>query len=188
MAVFEYPVAFAVLGLFVLAFFLARWMFSKEPAHGKAVGVAASIVSALIAVNLVVVTPRERIVALCHRLGRLVDEGDVAAIGSRLAQGFAAAELDRQAFLNRAASTLTRTRVDHVRLHRLEVQVQDSNSATATFDARCNIRTAEGFSGRLPSRWRLQFVYRDDQWFVRGIESIPVPPLHLKTDAILDQG
>ena len=186
MTVFEHPIVFAVLGFIALAFFLVRWLFSKELAHGKALGVTALFVSALIAVNLLVVTPRERIDASCRELGRLVDEGNVAAIDARLAQDFAAGELDRQAFLERATSTLTRTRIDLVRLHGVNVEIQDAHTATATLDARCNVRSSEGFSGAIPSRWRLEFVFREDDWLVRRVESIPVPPLNLKTEAMMD--
>jgi hypothetical protein len=142
------------------------------------IGAATSV--ALVAMSLAVVTPRELITAACRELGRAVDDGDLDAVSARIASDFLAEELDREELIRRMTLALTRVRVDRLRLHRLEIEVLDEKRAAATFDASCNVRTAEGFVGALPSRWKLTFRREQERWVVTRIESIPTPPLQIK--------
>ncbi len=164
----------------VNAALLARWLHTREPTHAKVLAVASFLALCFVAASWAIVTPRERIAETCRDLARFVDEGNVPEIGKRLASDFTASDLDREEFLDRVSAALTRTRFDHVRLRNIIVEMETDARAAATFNATCNIRTAEGFSAALPSRWRLQFTNHDQQWLVNEIESIPIPPLNLK--------
>lgn len=162
---------------FVLVWFWSRRR-SAATARGVWIGAATSV--ALVAMSIAVMTPRERIAAVCRELGRAVDEGDMDAVSVRIASDFSAEELDREELLSRVTLALTRVRVDRVRLRRMEIGVLDEKRAAATFDASCNVRTADGFVGVLPSRWRLSFRLEREEWVVTRIESISVLPLHFQ--------
>jgi|CXWL01.1.fsa_nt_gi hypothetical protein len=181
MFLFENTFYVSVLGFLLVSVLLARRLITGEPAHNKILGVATIATLVLVAASWMIVTPRERIVATCRDLAHLVDEGNIAEIGTRLAPGFTAGGIHREEFLDRAAATLTHTRLDQIRLWSVIVEMETNGRAVATFNATCNIRTAEEFATALPSRWRLRFTQHGEQWQLKEVETIPVPPLNWKT-------
>lgn len=180
MFLFENTILVVTLGTVAVLVLLVRRMLTGDPALGRSLGIATIAMSGLVAINWLVETPRERIATLCKELGRIVDNGNVMQIGDRLSSDFRAFELDKSEFLDRLTAVLTNARLDHVRIRDIEVVSESGDLAIAAFSAYSNIRTTEGFAAALPTRWRLRFTRRGDNWLVNGIESIPVPPLHLK--------
>jgi hypothetical protein len=134
----------------------------------------------LMGTSVVVVTPGEEIIAACEDLARAVDDGNVAFIGSRLADAFQTEDVDRDTFLLRLQSALTRGRVDRPRLRRFEITFADPYHVVVALDATAQVRFAEGSAGRLPSRWRLAFRKSPDGWRLTSVQSVPVPPLNLR--------
>jgi hypothetical protein len=135
-------------------------------------------IALLEALSLSVQTNREQIIALCRQLAREVDAGNVAAIGEHLADDFEAGGMDRNRFLDAAAAALSAYRVDRPRLHSFEFEWPDENTAVTEFAALCRVRAPRMY-GQIPSRWRLTLQRADDEWRVRRIQSVPVPPLHV---------
>lgn len=180
MFLFENTILVVTLGIVIVLGLLVRRVLTGDPALGRSLGIATIAMSGLVAINWLVETPRERIATLCKELGRVVDEGNVAELGDRLSSDFRAFELDKSEFLERVTNVLTNARLDQVRIRNIGVILESDDLAMATFSAYSNIRTSEGFAAALPTRWRLRFIRRGENWLVRGIESIPVPPLHLK--------
>jgi hypothetical protein len=111
-------------------------------------------------------------------------------IRAAVAREFGAAGLGREEFLSRVELTLTRIQIDHPRLSGFNVETSESgvgarkdsrtSVATVQFRATCRIRSEEVALEGLPTRWRVSFR-RDGHWLITSIESIPVPPLNLRT-------
>lgn len=132
----------------------------------------------LLATSLLVVTPAERIIAVCRELARAVDEGDIAAIGARLSPKFESETLDKAAFLEVIERRLGEVRIDAPRLRSFNVEFPDADTGVATFAASGRVRTARMY-GHFPSRWRLTFLRSGDTWLASRIEALPVPPLNV---------
>jgi len=134
----------------------------------------------LVATSWAIVTPRERIRSICDDLARLVDEGNVTELEKRVSRNFRAGGMDRKEFLDRLDAVLTRYRLDQIRLHDINVHMEANDEAETTLNARCNIRSAEEFTASIPTRWRLRFSKQGEDWLLKEVESVPIPPLHLR--------
>ncbi len=171
-----------LLGLGTIEFTLIV-LWSRRRSRGLArliwIGLAATPV--LLVLCHLVVTPRERIIALCHELASAVETGDMAAIEERLAADFEAAGLGGAELVDRLEQTLTRHHVIKPRLDRFEVTLPTDRVGEVTFGAICRVESYEGHFDRLPSRWRLTLRKGGDTWEVITIETLPVPPLHARS-------
>lgn len=179
MVLFENTLLLSVLGFLLLTALVVRG-FIVGQVSGKQILLSTVFTATLVAASWFIETPREQIAATCRVLARLVDDGDINELERRLASDFEANGLDREAFLDRVSAMLSRTRLDHVRIRGIDVTLEGQRGAIATFDANCNIRSAEDFTAALPSRWRLRFEKDGEQWLLQQVESIPVPPLNLR--------
>ncbi len=169
-------------GLLVALEFSLVVIWSRRRTRGtaRAVWIGMAMIPAGLGLSMLIETPRESVVAFCWQLARAVDEGEVSAITSQLADDFQADGIDRAAFIERLEQALTRFRVDQPRLGRFEVAFPTERSATATLTATCRLRSADAFFDRLPTRWRLTLRRDGDSWQVVKIEAIPIPPLNLR--------
>lgn len=135
----------------------------------------------LLATSLAVETPREQVVAVCQLLGSGVEEGDVSTIERLLTPGFEAGGLDGGAFIDRLAEKLSRYRVRALSLSRFVIRVDGIDRIVAEFSALCSVRSPDAVYDRVRSRWRLVFHRRGGMWRVAQLESVPVPPLNLRS-------
>lgn len=178
---FERPVLpGAILALGVL-FLLYRWANRRDTSSARAVWIGVGLMILAPTVSILVVTVREEIAEACEGLARAVDEGDVAAISEMLAPEFTAGGLDRAVFVERVERALTRFRVDQPRLWGYEIDLSSDGSAVATFSASAQLHGADGVWDRLPTRWKVSFRLEGRSWRAERIESVPVPPLNLRT-------
>ena len=172
---FEQPVRLLIVLVICQFALISLWSWRRTTACARAVWIGFALVPLLLVVCHLVMTQRERVIVLCNALAEDVDDGDVPAIGRRLTSDFSAADLDREAFLARLIQALTRRQVDRPRLRGFEIAFPAPGQAIATFDASCEVRSAEAFAGRLPSRWRLTCRERAGEWLVAEIEALPAP-------------
>lgn len=178
---FENTVALAgVLAVFVLLL-LFRWANRRDRASARALLIALAAAAGLPALSALVVTQREQVIHTCHAMACAVDDGAVAAFGEFLDGSCVVGGLDRASFLDRLEEMLTRFRVDQPRLRGFEITVDSAGRAVAEFTASAQLRSAEGNWDRVPTRWRVSLRRTGERWRVTGIESIPVPPLNLRT-------
>lgn len=177
---FEREVALGATMALVSLVLLFRWAYRRDRTSAKAlfISLGATLLGPL--VSVLVVTQREEVIATCLQLASAVDAGDVSVIESSLDDSFEAGGLNRGEFVERLEAALSRYRVDQPRLRAFDVKVDDS-AATAEFIASAQVRFAEGAWDRLPTKWRVRFRRLGNQWLIASIESIPVPPLHMKT-------
>ena len=172
---FESPWLLLPVLVVIQSVLIAVWWWRRGRAWARIVWIGLGGIPALLLVSTLVVTPRERIAALCRDLAALVDEGDVAAIGRHLASDFEADGLDRSEFLDRAEHTLTRYHVDDARLGSIDVVFPRPKEGVAVFDAVCRIHSVDAYFDRLTSRWRVTYRRGGQLWLVTKIEPLPTP-------------
>lgn len=154
---------------------VVNWLWRRSRLATRVVWAGAALFGALVLLNTLLVTPRERIIRICRTLARMVEEGDVAAIEEILAGDFRAGQADRSRFLDRLQSRLTDYRVDDPRLWGFDVTFPRADQGVAVFDALCRVRSPDLFFDRVSSRWRLTFRNSAGGWLVTGVEPLPAP-------------
>ena len=158
---------------------IAIWSRLRSRGAGRAVWIGFAAIPTLLILSAVVVTPRERIIIICHDLADAVEANNPAGIEAYLSGDFQAGGLDRLQFMDHAEATLERFSVYYPELRRFEVTFPRKDKTVATFNVFCRIESPEAMLGWLPTRWRLTFRYVGGAWKVTNIESIPIPPLHI---------
>ena len=171
-----------LLGLLVVIQFalISIWSRQRSRTWARIVWIGFGALPTMLLLSHFVVTPRERIINLCHDLAHRVDEGNVAGIGPYLADDFEAAGLDRSAFLNRAEKMLTRHHVDKPKLRGFEITFPHPDEGIATFTVQARIRSEGVFLDWSVTRWQLGFRRRGDVWQVTqvAVGLTPLSPLH----------
>jgi hypothetical protein len=158
---------------------IAIWSWRRSRLWARTVWVGFVALPVLFTLSLVVVTPRERIIAACEHLAASVEAGDVSAIDQMLADDFEVEGLDRDAFIERVEQTLTRYRVRDISLRQFGVTFPRKDVGVVEFHATAHVRSPELVHDWLASRWRLTFRRNGDTWRLTGIKSVPAPPLNL---------
>ena len=177
---FESPFTLAAVCVGIQGLLLLLWRQRPGRVTARAVWLGAAAIPILIGMSIVVVTPRERIIAICHELAIYVDEVNIAGIAVHISDDFETDGFDRTALLDGIERALTTVRVDNLRLRRFEVTFSDEDTALATFSATCRVRSNDFQQERLSSRWGITFRLSNDRRLIERIESIPVPPLHFR--------
>lgn len=164
-------------GIWVLLQFvlIGVWSWRRTRAANRGVWIGLIALPVLLLLSTVIVTQREQITALCRKLTGHVERGEVRQIADHLDTPFEAAELDRNAFIERIEPALKRFGITNLRLSRFEFTFTGDDKATVELSATCNVRTADAFFDRVPSRWRLNLVRRAGDWYLTSVEAIPTP-------------
>ena len=181
---FENTIVLAGMLAIILLLFLFRWANRRDQASVRWLLIAVGVVGGLPMLSALVVTQREEVIATCQSLARAVDNGDLAAIGEFLDQACVVGGISRPEFLERLEDVLTRFRVDQPRLRAFEVMVDKAGRSVAEFTASAQIRGIENVWDRVPTKWRVSLRRVGDAWRATEIESIPIPPLQLRTPGL----
>jgi hypothetical protein len=171
---FENRIALLVmLGLteFVVLWVWARWR-TRRTRNAVFAGLVLSIV--LLVVQTVVVTDRERIIALCNSLAAAVENGKIAAVAEHLAPDFRSDGVDRDRLLADLTRLLTRVHVEETQLSNFRVSFADGQ-AHAEFDAACRVMAGGYVEGGVGTSWRLTLRQTNETWQVLAIELVPTP-------------
>ncbi len=146
-----------------------------SPRSRRAVWITLAVCAALIALQVVVKTDRERIRILVEELVEAVDRPDMGFIAKVLDEQFHDPHYgDRAAFLKAVEQQLQRLVVDAAsvwKFHRVEVA---DGRAIVDFQAICDVRYSGYAQNRLPTRWELTFVKRDGEWRISEIKLLRV--------------
>jgi len=151
------------------------WSWRRTQTANRGVWIGLIALPVLLLMSTVVVTQREQITILCRTLARHVERGEVPEIADHLDTEFEAADLDRAGFVQRLEPALKRFGIRNLRLSRFEFTFPRNDEATVELSATCNVRTADAFFDRVPSRWRLTFIRRARDWYLTSIEAVPSP-------------
>lgn len=164
---------------------IAWWSWRRSPAAAKAVWIGFVCIPVLLILSSVVKTRRERIIEAVVDMARCVETEDVFGIERRLAPDFEAGPYDRAAFVARLEAAFQRANIYSPTVRGFEIEFPREDRALAVFQSGCRIEASVASLGWLPLRWRLTFERRQDDWLVNKIETVPVPPLHVRDIAAL---
>ena len=154
---------------------VAIWSWRRSQPLARTVWVGFAALPVLMLASSVVVTQREHIIAVCEELGGFVEDGDVDAIGQRLADACEVEDLDRAAFLSRVEDTLTRYHIWDVSLRSFETSFPTDGACVVEFHATARVRSSDIPYEWLASRWRLTFRRTGDSWLVTNIRPLATP-------------
>ncbi len=161
---------------------IGLWSWRRTPATHRAVWLGLVTLPLLMLLSTAVVTRGEEISATCRTLARHVERGEIAKIGDALSGDFSAADLNRDALIERVGSAIARFKISRLRLKCFEFAFDSDNRATVEFAATCQVRTTDAYFDRVPSRWRLKLKRSHETWLITSIEAIPTslsPVRHL---------
>lgn len=166
--------------LIALQFLLiAIWSWRRTPRVRLAVRVGFVAFPALLALSYFVQTPREKIESICRQLVDAFEREDVFAFERLLAPEFQLGNIRRAEIASYLDRLFARVEISHSILHAFEFDIR-GDDATVEFLAKTDVVYDEWRQSWLPSKWRLTCRKQGDVWVVTEIESIPVPPLHMR--------
>ena len=123
--------------------------------------------------QFMVTTERERLSVVCDALVKAVDVGHVAAIESHVSGSFDAEGYDKEGFMEFVSRGLERADVENASVKVDSIEINGSKASVIIF-ADCLINT-DGYSGKLPSKWRLTFEKTGDAWKLIEVTPISTP-------------
>lgn len=173
--IFERPWLVGLVLAVVVVVMARRWAVVGTRAAARDAWVTLGLAIGLLVLNVAIVTPRERITAICHELAAAAEAGDVQVIRGYVADSFTAAGVDRAAFMDQVESTLTRYHLEEAKVWSLDVVIGPSDTATAEFFGGARVIAADAFLDQVFARWRLTFVRTAAGWRVSRVEVLPTP-------------
>jgi hypothetical protein len=168
---FESAVLLVMLLAAALAVVVA--MYRRRPTAGRrrAIWISIALAAALLWIQHVVQTDRERIQAAVWAMAMAVDAGEVDTLSTYLAPEFEDHGLDKPAWLTDLRDRLQRWQIDDAKVNGFSINV-DTDRATACFSAYCTWRGTGQTGQSIGSSWKLGFVRRPDGWkLVRVVEA-----------------
>ncbi|UCG17063.1 MAG: hypothetical protein JSV19_03335, partial [Phycisphaerales bacterium] len=154
---FEEPLYLAPLLVVVQFVLVRRWVQRRTVRSRRAVLIGFVVIPLLLVVQAVVETDRERIISLCRELAIAAEDGDLAAIGAHVADGFQTEGIDRDGFLSLTTRALAAVHPEDARLTGFGVAFTDGRRATVRFRAAVRIYHADVMGSRRLSKWELHF-------------------------------
>jgi len=144
----------------LLVICIAAWLFFAQGAYqqrgkfwSRATRYSPFVFLLLLAVNVLVVTPRERICRQVERLARACQDGSVAELDPLIDDGFSSDGMDKKDLLARCEKAFSRIKIGKTTFLGISVQ-----GRTATVDAWTGIRSQGGEdAGSVKSKWSLEF-------------------------------
>lgn len=170
---FESPLKLAVLVFLPVVVTSWVWFVRQTPRSRNAMLATMALGAALFGLQAAVVTQREVLIDLCHKLATMTEEGNIDGIGRCLDETFQAEGLDRAAMLTRIERALHQYRPEESRLSGFDFTFDGEDRATVTFNVFCRISTGQMIEHGVPSRWRLTLLRRPAGWRVNCIEALP---------------
>ncbi|MFH0980090.1 MAG: hypothetical protein V2A79_00940 [Planctomycetota bacterium] len=170
---------------FVLLWIWARWRTRRSRRLALGGLVAGGL---LLALQPLVVTDRERIIAVCKEMAYAIEDRQIDRVGRHIASEFEVGSIDREALLGSLTRVLARVHVEKPRLSGFRVSVAGLE-ARATFQARCRVANSEFVQEGMLSGWELTFRKVDNRWQVIAIKPLPTPMFpHHSLDQVLHAG
>jgi hypothetical protein len=174
---FESPLQLAMTLAVIEMLLIGVWRSQRTRVTQRLVlgGLAVSVF--LIFQSQLVLTDGERVKATCLGLGQAVDEGDVDAFGSLLADTFASDEWEKEDLVEEMYRVLERYTVDDVRIDRFQVDLVGDRAAVS-FRARAWVRNAPNANPDFFSRWEAELIReRETDWLVQSLKMIKYGPV-----------
>ena len=131
------------------------------------------------AIQHLVVTDRERIEGVCHRLVRLTESGNVDGIAACIDPDFETDGVSRARFVDAVRHTLTRVQILDASLHNVRIETT-ADAAEARFSVTCKVVGESQMHYGVLSAWTVRLVRDGQTWRVIGLtpRETPVFPYH----------
>jgi hypothetical protein len=175
---FERPV-YLVPVLLVVQFVLIRqWAQHRTDRARRTMIIGFVCIPLLLALQAVIKTDREQLIALCRALARHAEEGDVDAIGRLVAPQFETEGWDRDDLLGRVEEALKKVHPENSKLSAFQLTFEGADRATIQFLASARIYGQYSSGGRQPSRWEIRLRRDGGEWkifFLSPRETIGFP-------------
>ncbi len=161
---FERP-AYLVPVLLVIQFVLVRrWAQRRTSQARRAMLFGFACIPLLLAVQALVQTDREALIAQCRAVAALAEKGDAEGIGHHIAAQFETEGLDRAAIVSRMQKGLKAVHPENVKLSGFDVTFQSGRRATVIFQASARVYGPYEITGRQLSKWELRFERTGGRW------------------------
>lgn len=148
---------------------LHLWSRRRTVLTGRMAVAGLAAIPLLVAVQLLVTTDRERIIAICGELARAAGQADVMAFGGHISEDFQIVEGQRvwgkAELLDAFEQVLRRWDIEEERLGKFETVVS-GDSAETTFRATCRLISNDLMVPRHVSKWELSLVKIEGKWRV----------------------
>lgn len=165
---FESPWTLSFLAAAVCLILLVLWRRTGSPGRRKAFLIAVVASVALLVLQAIVVTDRERIMSQLDALAEAVERVDLPQIDRAIDADYTDGRDDRGRLLATIHERLTRYTIRGARLSAFDITV-DGGDATVRFRCVCDLAGGEAPGGTTVSRWEVRLVRRDEGWRVRSI-------------------
>ncbi len=172
---FESPLLLMLCWAPVQVALLVAWSRTRTPASARRFWISLVVLPAMLLLQGIVRTDRERVIDRCRALAGFVTEGDIPSIQRSLSPDFLARRWDRDSFVDRVRSVLERNRIERPSLRAFDVSFPDGKTAVVEFTASANVITSNGLSDRVSARFRLMFIKKGNDWLIQSIEIVPIP-------------
>jgi hypothetical protein len=166
---FESPLSLAVVFVLVNFVLLVYW---RRAGRVRPLLIGLAAWAALMLLQAVVVTPRERAGAILNHIERDLLDRRVDALQRLLARDFAADGMDKEEFVQLVRDELARTRVGWLRRMAVELVRESGSGFTAEAGYLSDVETGQ-YRGTIRSRWRIDFR-KEDIWRIREIQPISI--------------
>ena len=174
---FESTTALGIVLALVLFGLLVRW---RRTLKARPLLIGLGVAAVLLAVQALVVTPRERVLDLMRIVERDVVEGRTNGLEAVLGRGFTAGDRNREAFLDFVHGEQQRIDVHSVRRSTTRVVEQRGDELTLRMQYGARI-TASSYTGSIASTWRITFAREGDAWRIVRIEPVRIGLMDVPT-------
>lgn len=172
---FERPL-YLVPVLVVAQFILIRvWAQRRTAGSRRAAWIGLVVAVLLLAAQRLVVTDRERIIALCRMMALAVEDGDVPAVAAHVADHFDAKGMNKADFVARLTRGLTTVHVERSRLSDFQCTFDNSRHAHVRFLANARVVYGREVALRQPSAWELLFERVGESWQMTSLKPVRIP-------------
>jgi hypothetical protein len=153
----------------------------------RAVWITLGFCAFLIFIQYWVKTDREKLKEATETLTTAVDHADLPTIADHLDKNFEDYQgHDKQIFLQQVEMVLQRWQVNEASIWQYNKVDIGQDTAIVEFQVFCDLRGEQFVQRNFPSRWRLQFIRRDDGWKVMGIKPLKYGPYEAERIDVLN--
>jgi len=164
----ESPYRLAILCALGCLVLLVLWRRTLSAARRKAFLAGVSVSAILLLLQAIVVTDRERIIALMNGLAEAVIEPDFERIERAIDPEYDDGRRTKSALMALIRDRLSGTTVERARLYGFEVDVRGER-ATTRFRAMSSGRVGDTPVVNIPSAWQVDLIRRGRQWTITAI-------------------
>ncbi len=167
---FEDRVLLLLAEVAALAVALAVHRRRMTPRSRRNVWMMLAVCAALLAIQHLVQTDREKIETRITGLVQAVDQGDIAAVaaclddeGVDLGSGLNFEFYEKETFVQAISLSLQTYQVDEARVGGFEIKI-NGDQAVVSFRVACDLSNQGGRLGRRPNFWKVHCVRRPEGW------------------------